>query len=156
MPNHLKFETPDGQAHEALMVHASGQPGAVVLDRLTGVILTPIMDRPDWADGLAVALLEEHRQFYTSRTGRYNEPELFELSDLGWVGVNERGEEIEVDAIAEYRMDILATTYGMDREDGDMGEALAEAEIAMDHHRTPEEEGAMEQAGATLERKAAL
>jgi hypothetical protein len=147
----LKFEDAQGRRYDAVVVHNQGHEGAIVLDKLTGIIVTPNEDRPDWAGGLAVALLSEHRQFYTSRLGpSYNTPDLFDIRDLGFIGVNEQGDEIEVSADYEFRMDYLAAALGLDREEGTFGETVAEVEISMDHLRGPEEIGALEDAGAEL------
>lgn len=150
----LRFTDEAGTDYSAAVIHNPGHEGALVLDKLTGVILTPIMERPEWADGLAVALLSEHRQFYLSRTGKYNEPDLYELQDLGFVGVNEQGDEVEIYATHEFRMDRLNMLLGgvWNREEGltDIEGALAEQELALDHQRTEGEAGAMTEAGANL------
>lgn len=152
----LKYEHPEtGNVHEVVMVHATEQPGSLILDRMTGVILTPIMSRPDWAEGLATALLDEHRHFWKSRLGTYAEPELFDFRDLGFIGVNEAGDQVELFADTEYRMEVLATILEVDRDDGDINKALADYEIGLDHYREDGEVAALEEAGADIEERKA-
>lgn len=129
------------------MVHNPDHEGSLMVDRRTGVIVTPLMERPEWADGLAVALLEEHRQFYESRTGSYEQPALFALGDLGWIGVDsETGEEMEQSASDGVRQERLATLLGADAETGDITGYLAEIELSFDTPRSPEEASAIEDA----------
>lgn len=140
----LKYETEDGQSHEAVVVHKAEAEGALVIDRMTGMILSPIADRPDWSEGYACAILSEHRQFYTSRLGTYAEPELFAADDLGWIAVNHEGDEMEIDADAEHRMEVLAARLGIDRETGDVEATMREIELSHDHLRDPEDVSAIE------------
>src|SRR3954462_5732043 len=100
----LKFEKDTGELRDCMLVHEPGQPGSLVIDHEHGVILTANLERTDWADGLVVRLLDEHRNFYTTRLGSYSAPEIFARSELSWGGLNEEVTEIEVEADAEYRM----------------------------------------------------
>lgn len=152
----LKYEHPEtGQAHEAVFVHLADHDGMLIVDRMTGVILTPLMERPDWCDGLAIAILQEHQHYWESRTGSYTQPQLFDMRDLSFIGMNSEQEEVEVSADPDYRMDILAERYGLDREEGDLGETVAELEFATDNLREAGEVQALEEAGAEVAEKAA-
>lgn len=140
----LKYETEDGEQHAAVTIHSIGHEGSLVVDALTGAILTPMMERPDWSEGLAVALLYEHVHFYTSRLGHYGTPEVYAKEDLAWVGVSHDGDELEIEADAEYRMDRLASNLGIDREEGTLEGAIAEAEMSFDRLRTKDDVAALE------------
>jgi hypothetical protein len=101
-----------------VLVHKKGCEGALVIGSLSGRIIQPIMERPDWAEGLSVALLAERHEFYMSRLGiAPGESPMLEFEDLGWVGVNAEGEAIELTADSEFRMDVLAETLGVIRTD---------------------------------------
>ncbi len=142
---YLKYEDDKGHTYEVLMVHRKDAEGTLMLDRRTGAIVTPIMDRPEWAEGLAVALLAEHREWYTKRTGSYVEPQLFDMADLGWVGMTEDEGTAEVFADAEVRQERLSHMLGVDRETGDIAGALADVEHSWDQERTEEQASAIEE-----------
>lgn len=130
---------------KTITVHKEGAEGAIQVDGDTGLITTSIHDRPDWSAGLACALLVERRQFYTSRLGEkaaagHLAPDGIALQDLGWIGVDETtGDECELEADGEYRMEIVAKVLGIDREDEDFGETIAEVEITADTTRSAED-----------------
>lgn len=137
-----------------IIVHKEGEEGALTIDRLNGRITTPHEERPDWAEGFAVAMLAERTDFYSKRLGEgtpqfiaINEAQAIEVSDLSWVGVNADGDEIEVEAEAETRMNMLSAALGMDRDSGELsGTVLAEREIERQPQVvTAEEVKAMEQ-----------
>lgn len=75
-----------------LMIHNPSLDGSLMVDDLTGVIVTPAADRPAWSAGLVQADLAEHRDFYQSHIGSYEIPALLALEDLEWIGVDETGE----------------------------------------------------------------
>lgn len=139
-------------AETLLTVHRTDHEGVLQVNALTGIITTPNDERPDWAEGLTCALLAEHKQFYASRLGEAGvklaseTAEMLNYEDLGWIGVDEDGNEVEIEAQAEFRMNLIADLIGVDRETGEItgGKVLAEAEIAMDRNRTPEEAAAFE------------
>lgn len=143
-------------ADKTLLVHRKDHEGALQINATTGIITTPNDERPEWSDGLTVALINERDQFYTSRLGpMYTEtmrrPEVLEYADLSWIGVNEEGHEVEIEADAEHRMQTLADLVGVDRSadataEHTSGTILAEAEIAYNRERTFEEQAALEQA----------
>lgn len=101
-----------------VLVHKKGEEGALAIGSLSGRILTPIMERPDWSEGLAVANLAERHEFYTSRLGR-EQPlgDLIAFEDLGWVAIDASGEQVITEADTEYRMDIIAEATGVNRVD---------------------------------------
>jgi len=101
-----------------VIVHKDGEEGGLVIGSLSGRILTPIMERPEWSEGLAVAKLAERAQFYESRLGKnVTGDSLINFADLGWVCVDATGEEMETEADPEFRMNALAEAIGIDRVD---------------------------------------
>lgn len=146
-------EAPLGFTGKLTPVHKKDCEGAIMIDSYTGQVATPADERPDWADGLALANLAERHKFYTDRLGPsysddHKAPDLFAYEDLEWLAVamedglnddgteRKAGDEMIVAADAEHRQDVMATILGVDREEGDMGAVLAEAEIASDNERT--------------------
>lgn len=120
-----------------IIVHKADHEGALHIDGLTGQVLTPPDDRPEWSDGFAVALLAERTGWYEQRLGQHlpdpiRKPEMLDVADLGWIAFDAEGEEVEIEADTDHRMDILASILDVDREDFDQGLAfknrLAEAE----------------------------
>lgn len=99
-----------------ILVHKKGEEGALAIGSLSGRIITPIMERPDWSEGLAVADLAERHEFYTSRLGR-EQPlgDLVAFEDLGWVAIDASGDQTILLADSEYRMDIIAEATGVHR-----------------------------------------
>lgn len=99
-----------------VLVHKKGEEGALAIGSLSGRIITPIMERPDWSEGLAVADLAERHEFYTSRLGR-EQPlgDLVAFEDLGWVAIDASGDQAILEADTEYRMDIIAEATGVHR-----------------------------------------
>lgn len=101
-----------------VMVHKKGEEGALIIGSLSGRIIQPLMERPDWAEGLTVALLAERHEFYVSRLGTApGESPMLHFEDLGWIGVDAEGEALELTADSEFRMDVLAETLGVIRTD---------------------------------------
>jgi hypothetical protein len=102
-----------------IIVHKTDAEGAMVIDALTGNIVTPADQRPDWADGYATAILAERVGYYEKRMGSHlpdglRSPEAINVDDLSWVGVDTEGEEVEIEAKAEYRQTMLSTLLGID------------------------------------------
>lgn len=142
----LKYTHPQTeQTHQVHAVHCPGHDGALMIDHETGVIVGPPLDeRPEWAEGLAMALLHEHYRYYTLRTGpAYQEPDVFAMGDLAWLGVDAEGDEMEVPASDDVRQDRLASMLGIDRETGDIAGVLVEVEHSFDVLRAPEDIGAI-------------
>lgn len=125
-----------------LTVEREGHEGVIQIDGMTGLITTPPDERPDWADGLACALLNERNEFYTKRldqvkAGEHHAKALLSFDDLSWLAVDEDGKEVELEAHADYRMDQLATSLGIDR--GNFDAATAE-EIETAYDTSSDEE----------------
>lgn len=120
---------------KTITVHKEGEEGSLEVDFDTGIITTQVDGRPDWAEGLSTALLSERHQFYAQRLGdkyaeEHSRPSGIAYQDLGWIGAGEDGELMEIDADHEYRMEIVATVLGIDREaDGKLDKAVTEVEI---------------------------
>ena len=145
---HPRYTDDKGRTYEVLFVHRKDAEGTLMLERGTGIIVTPIMERPEWAEGLAIALLDEHREWYLKRTGKYEEPVVFRFMDLGWVGMTEDEGSAEIFADPEVRQERLAHMLGVNRETGDIAGALADVEHAFDQERSPEEASAIEDSQA--------
>ena len=157
--------------HHAL-VHKADAEGAITIDRFTGQIVTPLDERPEWAEELAVAQVAERHIFYTDRLGslytqdRQN-PEIYAFEDLAWLGAREYPvdapyvnpetgetsdhEVLHFEADHEFRQQQLATVLGVEaevdqhgNETGSIVGAMAEAVISDDNLRTPEELEAIE------------
>ena len=149
-------------------VHKSGDEGILTIDAMTGTITTPADERPTWAEGLAVAMLGERTGFYEKRLGALltedlRSPEVLEYADLSWVGVDEEGDEVEVEASHEFRSVKLAELLGIDTTeagwDATMEGAVAEAEVTHTYATHPTDERSLAEAeGVTFgeaEKKAA-
>lgn len=101
----------------AILVHKLNEPGALRIGSTTGIILSAPDERPDWAEGLAVAQVAERANFYLSRLGKLpNDTDgLIAFEDLGWVAIDAEGEGIELEADSEYRMSAIAEALGVNR-----------------------------------------
>ncbi|MCC5780514.1 hypothetical protein H7H48_15745 [Nitratireductor sp. B36] len=137
-----------------IAVHMEGQEGALHIDGLTGQIVTPNQERPEWADGYAVALLAERIGWYEQRLGHQlpeaiRKPQLLTAQDLGWIGVDAEGDEVEIEANAEHRMELLAGYLGIDRTDFDQERnfagAIAQADVDHTYVTQATDEATLEQ-----------
>lgn len=120
----------------SFFVHAEDAEGVLMLDA-NGRIMTDLNDRPEWAHGLAVALLHERIKHYTDRLGAEGAKahlgkNTLNVEDLCWVAFDEAGDEVEVQASSEFRVQVLATELGVDGE-GEIHGAIAERTIAEDN-----------------------
>lgn len=101
-----------------IIVHKQNAEGGIVIGSLSGRILTPLMERPEWTEGLAVAKLGDRVEWYQSRLGKdVSGDTVIAFEDLGWVCVDAVGEEFESEADSEFRMDIIAEATGVIRSD---------------------------------------
>lgn len=156
-----------GDTGNHVLVHKQNEEGAITIDRSTGQIVTPHDERPDWAQDYQIAQVAERHLFYVDRLGAlYTEdrqrPDILAAEDLGWVCAREypvdapyvnpeTGEKSDhelytVDADHEFRQAQLAAVFGVEaeldehgNETGSIANAQAEAAIAADNLRTPEE-----------------
>lgn len=117
-----------------VLVHKTDHEGTIELHGTRGILLTAIEDRPDWSEGLVYALLNERQEFYASRLGpaftmEMRFPTAINFDDLGWVGIDENGSEMETPASDDFRMEFMSAALGVDREEGTVSGALAEAEL---------------------------
>lgn len=147
--------TPDfGLSGRTVMVHKENEEGALLIDAESGLVIPGQAEKPDWAAHLACAQLQERHAFYTTRLGSWyteamQHPEVFAYEDLAWVAVDpDTGNETEVEADAEHRMNVIAMAAGVDLETGDVKDAKQEVEIATDTYRTAEEIAALDEAQA--------
>ncbi|WP_266031253.1 hypothetical protein [Brucella intermedia] len=129
-----------------------GHEGGLHIDAMTGQITTLPDERPDWADGYAVALLTERTGWYERRLGQQlaeniRKPDVMDVRDLGWVAFDAEGEEVEVEADTDYRMDVLAKLLDVDREDFSANQrfknTVVEAEVAHTYVTNPTEEATL-------------
>lgn len=143
-----------------IMVHKDNEEGALLIDRATGIINQSNDERPEWSDGLTTALLAERHSFYNERLGpAYTEamqqPDMLNYADLGWLTVDTEGDAKEIEADAEFRMNVIAAATGIDREEGFDKPGLGmegsghEVEIALDKNRTADEQAALEESQRT-------
>jgi hypothetical protein len=139
---------------DSIVIHKEGEEGALTVNRYTGVITTPGSERPEWAQGLATAMLAERIEFYGKRLGTDSQafknladPQAIAFNDLAWIGVDANGDEIEIEADGDHRMDVVAQLIGVDRETGEVsGTILAERDTMRENTpRTPEEQAALEE-----------
>lgn len=150
------------------LVHKKDHEGVLQIDPLSGWIITPLDERPEWAEGLVSAQTGERHIFYASRLGdKYTEdmkmPEAMAFEDLGWMGLIEHDadhpyinpetgaeepfELTVLDADHEFRSEIIAQVNGFTSKDDvwDFGDTEASVDIAYpDQERTAEEVKAFE------------
>lgn len=144
----------DNTGTKTYLVHSTDNEGGITLDS-KGMITTPMMERPEWANGLAFAPLTEHVKWYATRLGgEYTPPQLINADDLHFVGIDEEGELTEREAVAEYRHARLALLLGINTADIEQFDkqtenSLAEVAISVDIHRTDAEYSAFEQSQKT-------
>jgi hypothetical protein len=143
-PNIRVEVTPSGKTS---IVHKDGHEGSIVIDGMTGIILTPTDQRPEWVteDNIAAAVVSERFAFYEKRLGpdyarSIQFAELIDFRDLQWLALDEEGELLEpIEADAEYRMDIIAEAVGADREEGTISDVAYETAVSLDVERTDAE-----------------
>ncbi|UIY29207.1 hypothetical protein LZK73_21985 [Neorhizobium galegae] len=137
-----------------IAIHKAGHEGAFHITALEGQIVTPFDERPDWAEGYAVALLGERTGWYEQRLGKQlpdsiRKPEMIDVRDLGWIALDHEGSEVEIEADGDYRMDVLAGILNIDREDFDgernFKDTLAEAEANHSYATHPADEATLEE-----------
>lgn len=137
------------------IIHKEDAPGVILLD-LAGRIVTEPFDMPEWApEGISVGLLAERTRFYEQRLGPvlaapFLNTNAINVEDIGWVAVDEDGQQVELSANEDYRMEVLAAVLEVDRDEGTI--AHASTDIMLDTQPavyTAEELGAQEQAKAS-------
>ncbi len=107
---------PSGLDGKPFLVHKKDVEGALAIGSLSGRILTPIMEQPDWAEGLAVAMLLERYDFYMTRLGTAPTwPDVLAFEDLAWHCVSAEGDSFVIEADSEFRMDTIAEVIGLAR-----------------------------------------
>lgn len=138
---------------KGVTVHKAGEEGTIIVDPRSGKIITPTDQQPLWCEGLATALIQERIGFYEKRFGEgsaaFNDvmsADAIEFSDLGWLGVDAAGDEMELYADGGYRSEVVAKALGIDTESGEMsGTVLAEREVSRENRgRTQSEIEALE------------
>lgn len=102
-----------------IIVHKKGEEGAFHVDAMTGLVLTPPEERPMWSEGLATAMLAERVGYYERALGTnipegLRAPDAIAYEDLSWIGVDQEGDEVEIEANAEFRSEVLAELLSID------------------------------------------
>ncbi len=115
-----------------------GQPETLELSP-SGRVVTEVFDRPEWAGSAVLAMLYERNNFYQTRLGAdlaapLMATNIVNFDDLSWVIVDEEtGLEDVLSADDEFRMGVIATAMGVDRETGDIEGSIAEHYIDRDN-----------------------
>jgi len=136
-----------------ITVHHVGLEGSIQVNAQTGIVATPVDDRPTWADGLVCALLAERLSYYygnevlAPRVSREHWPEfgttpIIAYQDLGWVALTNEGEQVEIEADLSYRQSLVAGALGLNLDpEAEVleGAISVEAAIAGDVMRTTSE-----------------
>lgn len=79
------------------LVHKQGHEGTITIDPLTGSILTPTDERPEWAEEFSLAQVAQRMRFYAEAVGpdaidnAFKLPEMMAAEDLDWLCVRELG-----------------------------------------------------------------
>lgn len=138
-----------------IAVHKEGEEGAIHIDAKEGRVLTQVDERPEWANGLAAAMLAERVGWYERRLGAQlpeavRSPELIAYQDLEWIGLDAEGDEVHLEADAEFRMNLLAGMMGVDRQDYDdeknFKNAVASTEVEHTYRTQPTDEATLQEA----------
>jgi hypothetical protein len=140
---------------KTIRIHHEGLEGTIEVDALTGMVLTTTDERPEWADGLTCAALQERVGYYfgTEKSAprldrsRFEQQiigaELIDFQDLGWVAVDHEGQAVELEANSEFRMEQTAQLLGIDRTAFNAAATEFEIEVGNDVSRTAEEAGVL-------------
>lgn len=141
---------------KTIIVHKEGSKETLLIDAHTGNILTAQEDRPSWHDGEIVALLAERSGYYAKTIGKVPETDIMNYEDLGWLGLDAEGDEVEIEADAEWRMQNVADILGIDRSadnfDAELKGQLATATVHMEQVQNPTAEITLGEAeGKTFE-----
>lgn len=151
-----------GLSGHSAIVHKDDEEGGCLIDAFSGQVLLNQPDRPAWSNGMACAIFGERHKFYTDRLGEklYDEyhrtPEAYNALDLSWVGIDEEGREVEIEADHEYRLQVVQEVLAKAgiahySEEADAFVAgpdarnTYEVEVSLDRERTPEELSALEE-----------
>jgi hypothetical protein len=139
---------------KTIIVTKTNEDGAIQIDARDYSIVTPAHERPEWADGIAVASYAERTKWYESRLGtqlpeELRSPEVLNFADLSWIGHDEAGDEVELDADNDYRMDVLSEILGVDRErvneDPILNGNVVSVEVDRDYAENPTDEMTLRQ-----------
>lgn len=111
--------TTNNHDDKTILIHKTGEEGGLEVfahgDR-AGMVKDP-SEAPAWANGLAVARLPEHVQFYQKRVDGYALPDSLNADDLCWLAIDEDGQAMEIEANPETRSERLAELLGIDLND---------------------------------------
>lgn len=150
-----------GLSGKTALVHKTGEEGGLLIDAFSGVVIPGQHDAPEWSSGFSCALLAERHGFYNQRLGEayaneHQSPEAYNVDDLGWLALDDEGQEVEIDANLEYRQAVVKAVLveaGLiqDTDEAHMDEFLGSvsAELSLDRERTQEEASAIEKAATS-------
>ncbi|KAB2661436.1 hypothetical protein F9K91_24880 [Brucella tritici] len=136
----------------AVLIHKDGEEGGFHIDGQTGKVMTSADERPLWAENYAVALLGERTGWFEQRLGQHlpdgiRKPQIMDVRELGWIAFDEEGDEVEVEADTDYRMDVLAKLLDVDRMDFDQERnfkrSVAQAEVDHTYRTQPTDEATL-------------
>lgn len=152
------------------IVHKADHEGAITIDPLTGQVTSPLSDKPEWAEELAIAQVAERHRYYGTALGPLytadmKMPEAMAFEDLSWLcvrplpegaeptldadGQPELFEQYVQDADEQFRSNFVAQATGIeqdiDLEEGTIADIMATAEITRDNTRSAEELAALEE-----------
>jgi len=95
---------------------------------------------PEWAEGLAVADLKEHREFYIKRIGEEGyaamTKDTLNYADLSWTAADQEGDLVAIEADHTWRSENLADVLGLEPFD----ELNADVEVASTMASQPADE----------------
>lgn len=142
-----------------IIIEHKGEEGAMHVDAQTGTITTPANERPEWGAGLAVAMLASRVGWYEQRLGAnmpdsLRSPGIIDFHDLDFVGVDEAGDEVEVEASIEYRTEKLASLLELDLDADNFEDMTDSAMVDHTYKTAPTSEKTLAEAeGKSFEEK---
>lgn len=83
------------------LVHMQGHEGTIMIDPLTGMILTPNDEKPEWAEDYSIAQVAQRMRYYSEAVGpdqlpnAFKLPEVMAAEDLDWLCVRDLGMDEE-------------------------------------------------------------
>lgn len=134
-----------------------GHEGGFHINGTTGQVIQE-GDLPEWGQGYVVAHLGERTGWYEQRLGQQlpdsiRSPEVIQVVDLEWSGLDPEGDEVHIEADNEYRMSKLAEILGLDLTDAESFEsspllqkAIMSAQVDHTLSTHPTDEATLEEA----------
>ena len=122
-------EVTDHLTTKFIIVHKNGEEGMLLVDRKTGKVASASNEAPIWADGLLVAALASRTGWYEQRLGSHlpdelRSPRAINADDLDWVALDAEGDIVEIEAVMEYRTQMLGELLEIDLESDDLEQQI--------------------------------